>query len=156
MKTLILLLLLSLSSTWSEAQNQTTPSDDGQELLDTFFDLYKNKGYVVALKYTMSTNKWIPPAGVEMDNIIVKLEKEIKNMGDYQGFEELRRKTLGSRLVYVSYLVYYQRDPVRFTFALYKNGTSWEISDFQYDFTFDKEVAESMKLQAAGDGGKYR
>ncbi len=144
-KTLLILLLLTSVTTLSEAQTK----DNGQELIDTFFDLYKNKGYDVALKYTLTTNKWIQPAGGEMDNLIIKLEKEVKTMGEYLGYEELKSKTLGSRLRYVSYLVYYQRDPVRFTFALYKNNTMWEISDFKYDFDFDKEVEEAMKLKAA-------
>lgn len=143
--TLLSILLLTGAITLSFSQAK----DDGQDLIDTFFDLYKNKGYNIALRYTLTTNKWIQPAGGEMDNIIIKLEKEIKTMGDYLGYEQLKSKTLGTRLRYVSYLVYYQRDPVRFTFALYKNSDMWEISDFQYDFTFDKEIEESMKLKAA-------
>jgi hypothetical protein len=145
MKTYHLILLLIVATTSSFAQAK----DDGQELLDTFFDLYKNKGYEVALKYPLSTNKWIEPSGGEMDNIIVKLEKEIKTMGEYIGYEQIKTKTLGTRLRYVSYLVYYQRDPIRFTFALYKSGDTWEITDFQYDVKFDKEIEEAMKLKVA-------
>ncbi|NOT76250.1 MAG: hypothetical protein HOP08_15080 [Cyclobacteriaceae bacterium] len=141
------LLIILLTAIVSVSYSQT--KDNGQELIDTFFDLYKNKGYDAALKYTLTTNKWIQTSGGEMDNIIIRLEKEIKTMGEYIGYEELKSKNLGTRLRYVSYLVYYQRDPVRFTFALYKNGTGWEISDFQYDFGFDKEIEASMKLMVS-------
>jgi len=152
MKSYIPLFFLLLFGRISFAQTtnstpQATSIDDGQQLLDTFFDLYKNKGYDMALKYTLTTNKWISPSGNEMDNIIIKLEKEIKSMGEYLGYEELKSKKIGSRYRIVSYLVYYQRDPVRFTFALYKNNDGWEITDFQYDFKFDKEIEESIRLK---------
>ncbi|CAN5122191.1 hypothetical protein BH09BAC3_BH09BAC3_29900 [soil metagenome] len=154
MRTFIQFLFFSFITVAASAQAttstvQTTSSDNGQELLDRFFDLYKNKGYDMALKYALITNKWISPTGNEMDNIIIKLEKEIKNMGDYLGYEELKSNKIGSRYRIVSYLVYYQRDPVRFTFALYKSGDGWEITDCQYDFKFDKEIEESIKLIGA-------
>ncbi|MEJ0054378.1 MAG: hypothetical protein WDN75_01215 [Bacteroidota bacterium] len=145
MKKHLLTLLIAAMATLSVAQTK----NDGQDLIDTFFDLYKNKGYDIALKYALSTNKWIEPSGGEMDNIIVKLEKQIKTMGEYLGNEQLKTKVLGGRLRYVSYLVYYQRDPIRFTFALYKSSEAWEITDFQYDLDFDKEVEQSMKLSVA-------
>ena len=146
----ILLLTTIVAGAYSQPTSstvQTASSDDGQELIDRFFDLYKNKGYDVALKYTLQTNKWISPHGNEMDNLIIKLEKEIRNMGEYLGYEELKSKKITSRYRIISYLAYYQRDPVRFTFALYKSGDGWEITDFTYDFKFDEEVEESIKLK---------
>jgi len=143
MKKNILTLLLAVGTSLSMAQGK----DDGQELINTFFDLYKSKGYDVALRYTLTTNKWIQPRGDEMNNIIVQLAKEVKVMGDFLGYEEIKSKKLGSRFRIASYLAYYQRDPVRFTFELYKNATGWEISNFTFDFKFDEEIEESMKLK---------
>lgn len=120
--------------------------DDGQELIDNFFDYYKTKGYHIALRYALSTNKWIKPEGSELDGLITTLSKQVDVMGDYLGYEEIRSKTLGSRFRIVSYLVYYQRDPIRFTFELYKNNVGWEISDVAFDTKFDEELEESMKL----------
>src|SRR4051812_45855256 len=112
MKRYILTLLVAAFATFSMAQTK----DDGQELLDTFFDLYKTKGYGAALKYSLSTNKWIKSDGSEMDNIILALSKQVDVMGDYLGYEEIKSKSLGSRFRIVSYLAYYVHDPVRFTF----------------------------------------
>jgi len=142
MKKQLITVLLVAATTFGMAQAK----DDGQELINTFFDLYKNKGYEVALKYTLSTNKWIVPRGDEMNNLIIQLAKEVNNMGEFLGYEEIKSKRVGSRFRIASYLAYYQRDPVRFTFELYKNGTGWEISNFTFDFKFDEEVEESMKL----------
>ena len=126
--------------------------DDGQELIDTFFDYYKNKGYATALKYSLSTNKWIKPNGTEMDNIILALSKQVDVMGDYLGYEEIKSKSLGSRFRIASYLVYYVHDPIRFTFELYKTSTGWEISSVDFDTRFDEELEESMKLHTHNPG----
>ena len=142
MKKYILTLLLAFGGSLAMAQGK----DDGQELINTFFDLYKNKGYEIALKYTLSTNKWIQPRGDEMNNLIIQLSKEVNVMGEFLGQEEIKSKRIGSRFRIASYLAYYQRDPVRFTFELYKNNMGWEISNFTFDFKFDEEVEESMKL----------
>ena len=120
--------------------------DDGQELITRFFDLYKGKGYEYALKYAFETNKWITTQGDEMLTVGLNLGKKIQPLGEYLSNEELKSKSVSSRFRIVSYFVYYQREPIRFTFELYKNGSGWEIWDFQFDSDFDAEIAESMKF----------
>ena len=145
MKTSRILFLLVLFSTCTFAQSK----DDGQELIDTFFDYYKKKSPEFALKYAFNTNKWIEVQGDEMNNIIIKLTKEVNSMGEYLGYEQIKSRSLGSRLRISSYLVYYLRDPIRFTFELYKTNTGWEISNFVFDTAFDEELEESMRITAS-------
>ncbi len=128
---------------------QADPADNGQQLVDTFFDLYKNKGHEYAVKYAIATNKWIKPIGNEMDNLIVKLERQVRTMGQYLGYEEIVSKKIGSRYRIVSYLVYYQRDPIRFTFSLYKTNDDWRSQTFNMTQKFEKEIEESVKLAGA-------
>lgn len=158
MKRNLLTLVLALIATCSMAQTKEDPApvkdDDGQDLIDTFFDLYKNRGYEVALKYSWSTNKWIPATGDAMNNIAVRLGKQVASMGEFIGQEQLKSRKVGSRFRIASYLVYYQRDPMRFTFELYKNNDGWEITDVEFDTKFDEEVEESMRL--TNWGGTYR
>ena len=142
MKKIMFSLWLATVTTFASAQVK----DDGQELINTFFDHYKNKGYEVALRYTLSTNRWIRPEGNEMNGIVLQLSKELVGIGEYIGYEELKSKRVGSRLRIASYLVYYQRDPIRFTFELYKSSGGWEFSDFKFDSNFDDEINESIKL----------
>ncbi len=149
MKRQLLTLTLALISACSMAQtkeDETTADDDGQELIDNFFEMYKNRGYEVALKYSWSTNKWMPATGDAMNNIAVRLGKQVAVMGEFIGQEQLKSRKVGSRFRIVSYLVYYQRDPMRFTFELYKNNDGWEFTDVEFDTKFDEEVEESMRL----------
>lgn len=120
--------------------------DDGQELINKFFDLYKNKGYEYALKYAFETNKWINAQGDEMIAVSAKLGKQVSVLGDYLGNEQLKSISVGSRFRIVSYFAYYQREPLRFTFELYKNGTAWEILDFQFDADYDAEIMDAMRF----------
>lgn len=122
--------------------------DDGQELIKTFFNLYKTKGYEAAVRYSWSTNKWIPAAPKDMNAIILSLGNQVDQMGEFLGQEELKTKKLGSRFRIVSYLVYYQRDPIRFTFELYKNDKGWEFTNFEYDTLFEEEIEDAMRLNA--------
>ncbi len=122
--------------------------DDGQELITRFFDLYKGKGYEYALKYAFETNKWINTQGDEMLTVGLNLGKKIQPLGEYLGNEELKSKSVSSRFRIVSYFVYYQREPIRFTFELYKNASGWEIWDFQFDSDFDAEIIEALKFNS--------
>ena len=151
MKKYTFMALLVVSSFSVFAQTKET-KDDGQELIDRFFDLFKGKGYEYALKYAFETNKWINSEGNEMLNISIKLGKNITALGEYIGFEEIKSKSVGSRFRIVSYFVYYQREPLRFTFELYKNNNGWEIWDFQFDSNYDTELEESMRLSTRVEG----
>lgn len=144
MKTIPFLLLIT---TISFGQAPTPePSDDGQELIDKFFDYYKRTGHEFALKYAFSTNKWIEVEGDEMNMLITKLSKEVLGMGEFLGYEEIRSRKLGSRYRITSYFAYYLRDPVRFTFELYKTTGGWEISSIVFDSGWDEELEESMRF----------
>jgi hypothetical protein len=144
MKGIVAGLLFFLSISVSSAQTK----DDGQELINRFFDLYKNKGYEYALKYAFETNKWINAEGDEMLAVSVRLGKQVAPLGEYLGNEELRSISVGTRFRIVSYFAYYQREPLRFIFELYKNASGWEILDVQFDVDYDAEIMEAIRFTA--------
>ena len=45
-----------------------------------------------------------------------------------------------------SYLVKYDRQPIRFTFQFYKPNKEWRIHSFKYDGNIDDEIEEAAKL----------
>ena len=143
MKTGIFFLCLFISGAAIAQQ-----SNDGQEIIDKFFDLYKTRGYEYAVRYSWATNRWIPAGGEAVDNVIITLGKKLGGMGEYIGQDKLRDNQVSSRFRVVSYLVYYERDPVRFTFSLYRNSQGWEVSNFQFDSDFEDEAEASLKLTA--------
>lgn len=120
--------------------------DNGQPLVDKFFDLYKSSGHEAALKYAFGTNPWMSTRGDEVKNVIFELDKTINLVGNFIGYEEIKSKTVGTRFRTTSYFVYYERQPLRFTFNLYKNNDGWMIWNFQFDTNFDDEIEEGLKL----------
>jgi hypothetical protein len=120
--------------------------DDGQQIIDKFFEIYTTKGHEPALKYAFGTNKWMDSKSESITNVILELDKNVKLIGNYIGQEQIKSKLVGSRFRIASYFVYYDRQPLRFTFELYKNKEGWIIWNFQFDSNYDDEIEEAMKL----------
>ncbi len=139
-KTLIWIALLLPAFAVAQDKN------NGEELIQTFFDYYEHKGHNEAFHYALSTNKWLKPNGDELAPFSARLTKTVAGMGKYIGYEEIRNKNIGSRFRVISILVYYQRDPVLFTFELYKNDMGWEIANVSFDAKFEREIDEASRV----------
>lgn len=138
---------LTLAATSASGQGK----DNGQQIIDKFFELYATQGYEPAVMYAFGTNEWIDSEGDGVKNLLFELEKNINLVGEYIDYEEIKTKAVGSRFRISSYFVYYDRQPLRFTFQLYKNKNGWIIWNFQFDTNYDDEVEEGMKLSRFGE-----
>ena len=138
MKKIIFIGLIFCSIT-SMAQN------DPQKIVDEFFKLYKDKGANSAVDYIFSTNKWMNQSQDQLDNVKFKLNSNIKLIGDYAGFNLISKKTLGEHLIFYTYMVRYDRQPLRFSLLFYKPTTDWRLLNFSYDDNMDEELQEASK-----------
>ena len=73
-------------------------------------------------------------------NVIFEMEKSISLIGKYIDKEEIKSRQVGSRFRIASYFVYYDRQPLRFTFQLYKNNDGWMIWNFKFDSNYGDEI----------------
>jgi hypothetical protein len=142
MKIVASIYLLTFLSVISFGQNK----DNGQPLIDKFFETYKSKGHHEAISYAFGTMKWIDVNGDEVKNMKFELDKIVNLIGNYIGHEEANSKMAGSRFRCTSYFAYYDRQPLRFTFMLYKNNDGWMIWNLQFDTSYDDELKEAIKL----------
>lgn len=137
MKKIILLLAFTLLSTLSFGQQ---PS--GEALTKTFFEKYQ-KSTDEAFDYIFATNTWIGSENKE------KLKRLLKTytpmMGDYLGYEKLAEQSLGDSLQASTYLVKYERQPLRFIFKYYKNKTGWVLLGVKFNDDIDDELEEALK-----------
>jgi hypothetical protein len=144
MKQIIFLSFLLVFSLTAVAQKQSQKQDEGgQPILDKFFELYKQSPES-ALKYIFGTNKWM--AEENTTEVMTQLQSNIDMLGGYIDYELLKSRKVGSRFRIVSYFVYYDRQPLRLTFELYRNNEGWTVWNFKYDSSFDDEIEESMKF----------
>lgn len=138
MKHTLVLIFLALSST-------TFAQKSPDELVDAFFKRYE-EDRSAAIKEAFKSNPWIDQDGDAITNLITQLNGLVALVGDYLDYEQLKKRKLGSRFVIYSYLVYYERQPIRFTFELYKSKKEWMYFNIQYDQDFDDELEEANKI----------
>jgi hypothetical protein len=121
---------------------QQTP----EELVDQFFNKYQTSGVLVALDQLYATNPWMKSNKDALEKVKSQLADFVKLVGKYYNREFIVKKELGSSYVLLSYLVKYDRQPVRFTFEFYKPQNNWRIYSFAYDDSFDTELEEAAKI----------
>ena len=139
-KTLILILFLAAFVTNVYAQNST------EEITDRFFKTYE-KSPQKAVDDVFGTNKWMMERNKDgIENIKTQLTSFLGLVGEYYGYEKITEKSVGESFKLVSYMIKYDRQPMRFTFVFYKPNDKWQVQNFQYDDNLDDELEESGKV----------
>ncbi len=119
-----------------------------EELIDKFFTEYQAQGSTVALDNLYGTNTWISKnsdAITTLKNRLAGVNEEL--VGKYHGKELIIKRSVGESLVLYSYMVKFDRQPVRFTFEFYKPNDEWIVFGFLFDDNLDDELEESAKIQ---------
>lgn len=134
------LLVVFLSSNILKAQVTT------EEITDKFFNIYE-KSPLKAIDYVFGTNKWMIDRNKDgIENVKTQLTSFLGLVGEYYGHEKITEKSVGKSYKLISYMVKYDRQPVRFTFVFYKPKDKWQVQNFQYDDNLDDELEESGKV----------
>ena len=114
-------------------------------LVDAFFKKYKDDGTAVAVDYLFGTNKYFTnTAGI--NQLKGKLDSLRQNIGAYLGKDLIVQKSASNSLVFYSYLVKHEIQPIRFTFIFYKPQNDWVLYRFKYDDQIDAELEEAGKI----------
>src|SRR5687767_3252021 len=96
------------------------------EIVDKFFRLYAEETPDAALHYLFGTSKWADESNDSLESIKLKIDSiVVKQMGDYHGHNLLLKRWIGNRLTFFSYMVRYDREPIRFEFFFYKPKNTW-------------------------------
>ncbi len=135
------ILIFIIFSTTSFGQNQP------KEIVSKFFTEYQNIGVSKALDNLYSNNKWMNRA----TDAITQLKKQLEALnedyvGKYYGYELIIEKRLSDSFILMSYLVKFDRQPLRFTFQFYKPDNEWRTHSFKFDGNIDEEIEQSAKV----------
>ena len=137
---LTLLIVTVLSTNILKAQTTT------EEITTEFFKTYE-KSPQKAVDYVFGTNKWMMDRNKDgIENVKTQLTSFLGLVGDYYGYEKITEKSVGESYKLVSYMIKYDRQPVRFTFVFYKPKDKWQVQNFQYDDNLYDELKESGKV----------
>lgn len=61
------------------------------------------------------------------------------------GFELLSDKSAGQSVRMITYIVKYDREPIRFSFLLYKAKDKWQVNNLSFDEDIDNDLSEATK-----------
>lgn len=114
-------------------------------IVEAFFKKYKDDGTSAAIDFLFGTNKYFTnPAGISQ--LKAKLDSLRQGIGTYLGRDLIVQKTASNSLVFYSYLVKHEIQPIRFTFIFYKPQNEWVLYRFKYDDQMDAELEEAGKI----------
>ena len=114
------------------------------KITETFFKTYKENP-TKAYEDLFINNKWMKDKKSDIETVKIKLADFISGLGDYFGYEQITEKSAGESYMLKSFLVKYERQPIRFTFLLYKTNDDWQIQNFTYDTNLENELEEAAK-----------
>jgi len=124
------------------AYAQSTPD----ELITKFFEGY-NKDSGKAIDDLYATNAWTSRIKEGIDGIKKELNGyTVDYVGKYYGYELITKRQLSDSFVLYSYMVKYDRQPMRFSFKFYKPNNTWTLYSFAVDSNLDDELSEAAKL----------
>ena len=124
-------------------------------MIDEFFSRYKGKSPADAVDYIFSTNKWMSESKDQVGNVKFKLNGTLKVIGNYYGQNLIAKKTVGEHLAFYTFLVRYDRQPLRYNFLFYKANDQWAILNFSYDDGIDEELKEAAKSYRLKENVEY-
>jgi len=140
---LTLITVIALLSISCHTIAQNNPSN----LVKTFFEDYQKNGPSVALDNLYSTNKWMSRSADAIVNLKSQLEGLNEDyVGKFYGYELMVEKKIAESYILQSYMVKFDRQPIRYTFQFYKPNDKWLIYSFKFDGSIDNEIEEAAKL----------
>ncbi len=117
-----------------------------QKHLDSFFSTIKDQDINIALDSLFATNeRFIKESKSDVDNVKLQLSNMIAVIGKYRGAEIIFHDKIGESLFIYSYLVKYDKQPLRFTFVFYKANDKWML----YNFKFDTDIVDELNKKSA-------
>lgn len=163
MKKILLLTILMSASLWAAPTNKSTPTNlpkvttlipqllprnpntkpppsPVQKQLKTFFLGVQGGKIDEAFKTLVASNPTLSdPASVP--EFVGNIQKGIEVFGPLQGYELYDLRSVGTRTLYITYLSYHPRKPLRWQFVFYTPvGADWKLLNLRFDDTVEQSL----------------
>lgn len=116
------------------------------QVLERFFNKYRYNPQE-AVEFIFSKNPIFQGEAAQQAQMVQdKLNQAIPLLGRYYGREPITKREIGTSLVLYSYLIQYERQPIRFTFKFYKPDREWFLLSFAFDDDLSDELEEAAKI----------
>lgn len=135
MKKYLLIFVLVLLAYSTEAQNSA------DSIPNIFFKIFDEKGSDAAIDYVYATNKYISNNIAANLKVKSELRKIVSLIGKYHGNELIDKQSISDSYVRITYLARFNRQPLKFSFTMYKPNKIWQLQQLK----FDDKVSEGFK-----------
>lgn len=98
-----------------------------------------------AFDYAFATNKWMDRNQDAVENLKNQYSTLLPLIGNYYGYDLITEKTMGNHLKVSSFILRYDRQPMRLTFIFYKPKDRWQVQNLKYDDKLPEELEESAR-----------
>ncbi|MDR9834987.1 hypothetical protein [Herbaspirillum huttiense] len=116
---------------------------------ERFLSLYQSGKPMEALDYLTKTS----PYAKELSDQIRSLREVVKtyqqSMGKFGDAEMISERTIGTRYVYMKYMLNYERQPVLFELTLYRFKDRWALQNVSFNANFNEEIARESNATTA-------
>jgi hypothetical protein len=130
MRKLALLMFITILSISVKAQSDSLNTPE--RICDHFFMLFETDTDN-AVDFIFSTNKWFNTANMPQLTEIKGKIKKLYYLGTFRGFEVSSKKILSPSLILITYMVKYDRQPIKIEFYFYKPELRWQIQTFRFE-----------------------
>ena len=114
--------------------------EQAEDVTKKFFDTFEKTGSDAAIDFVFSTNKWLAGDKTTVDGIKSQFSKGIAIIGQYYGYELIDKKSAGENFVVLTYVLRYDRQPIKFIFILYRPNQKWQIQNLKLDDRLDDDM----------------
>jgi hypothetical protein len=139
----VVMVFLAMTLFLRESGASTTGEYD--DIVNKFFDLISQGKTTEAVDSLYKTNPWSDKVQDAIQQVKSSLISMEAISGKYRDSVQIVKKTMGDRLIYMYYLVAYDRQPLRFEFHLYRPGDKWVIQNFAFSDKITEDIRDFAK-----------
>ena len=114
------------------------------DITNKFFEIFENDA-LKAMDYAFATNPYLETEELAIETLKNKYKKAISQTGTYLGFEKIMEKDIVDRYKVCSFLLRYEKMPIRFTLIMYRAKDTWCVNQLYYDSSMQVELEASIK-----------
>lgn len=114
------------------------------DITNKFFEIFENDA-LQAIDYAFATNPYLENEKLAIETLKTKFEIAMNPSGSYLGFEKITEKDIVNRYKVCSFLLLYEKTPIRFTFIMYRAKNKWCVNQLFYDSNLEIELQTSAK-----------
>ncbi|MGA2630198.1 MAG: hypothetical protein ABSG54_08265 [Terriglobia bacterium] len=143
--TLGALVMLVPQSVWAGEGNKES---DYHTITDRFFAKLADGKASEAVEYLFGLNPYMTRKADDIAQVKSQIVSTASMLGEYEGQELVLERQMGTRFVNLTYLAFYDRQPIRLNFQFYKVKNAWLTYSFTFEDRFASELAEAAKAES--------